>query len=262
MQMNTIQTDAFSMDYCTFGQGQNTLVILPGVSILRVMGSAEAIEQSYKPLTRDFTIYVFERRNDMPPVYTVKEMARDTAEVILALKIAPVALFGASQGGMMAMVIAMEHPELVQKMILGSTSAVITEAHYQKMFEGWTRLARTGDAASLYLAFGEALYPRDVFERSQTLIRDLARSVTREDLNRFIIQTEGLRGFDVEKDLGRIECPTLVIGSRDDQVLGGEASERIAERLKHGQLHLYDGFGHAAFDIAPDYRDRMLRFLT
>jgi hypothetical protein len=53
----------------------------------------------------------------------------------------------------------------------------------------------------------------------------------------------------------------LVLGAKDDRVLGAEASEEIfrllPERSDSG-LYLYEpGFGHAAFDTAPDYKERL-----
>ncbi|MBR3040989.1 MAG: alpha/beta hydrolase, partial [Lachnospiraceae bacterium] len=60
-----------------------------------------------------------------------------------------------------------------------------------------------------------------------------------------------------------IACPVLVLGSKDDVVLGGEASEALFESLKDRpdcELYMYEGYGHAAYDLAPDYKDRMLSF--
>ena len=71
MRIETVRTGSFTMDYCRFGHGQTTLVILPGMSVQRVMNSANAIAQSYARLAEDFTFYVFERRNDMPEGYSV-----------------------------------------------------------------------------------------------------------------------------------------------------------------------------------------------
>lgn len=28
------------------------------------------------------------------------------------------------------------------------------------------------------------------------------------------------------------------------------------------ELHMYDGYGHAAYVFAPDYKERLLRFFT
>ena len=88
--------------------------------------------------------------------------------------------------------------------------------------------------------------------------------MTDEELARFIRLTEAMRGFDITDKLGKISCPALVIGSKTDDVFGGEASEEIAEGLKNSEdceLYMYDGYGHAAYDCAPDYQERMLRFL-
>ena len=265
MLLGTVQADSFAMDYLRFGNGARNLVIIPGVSVQSVMNYAQAITESYKLLTEDFTVYVLDRRKDMPKSYTVYEMARDTAEAIKVLKLDRVSLFGASQGGMIAMKIAIDHPELVEGLVLGSTSAQVTEETYRRVFAGWADLAKAGKPEELYLSFGEATYPAPVFEQSRELMIEAAKTVTPDDLKRFITVTEGMKGFDVTKDLRKIMCPVLVIGSRDDKIFGGEASVQIMESLKDKpdcELFMYDGYGHATYDLAPDYRERMLKFLV
>ena len=262
MTIESIQTEKWTMDFCRFGQGKQPLVILPGLSVQRVMGAAEAIETAYRPLTEDFTLYVFERRNNLPPVYTVRDMARDTAEAIRSLRLESVCLFGASQGGMMAMEIALHDPELVRRLMIGSSAARM-EPERMRQFETWIQLAEAGDAGKLYLAFGEAIYPEKVFEQSRDLLIEASKTVTDEDLSRFVILAEGMRGFDITDQIQKIACPVLVTGSADDRVLGPDAAAGIA--AKPGgpadcELYLYDGFGHAAYDLAPDYKERMLRF--
>ena len=262
MRVETIKTDDFTMDYCRFGHGAEPLVILPGLSVQRVMGLADAVAQAYQPLAEDFTIYVFERRNELPDAYPVQDMARDTAEALRALGLGPVYLFGASQGGMMAMEIAMEHPELVRRLILGSTSARVTEAQTRAV-ENWIRLAKAGDAAALYLAFGEAIYPKDVFEQSRALLLAAAETVTDAELERFVILAEGTKNFDVTGELDKIRCPVLAVGVYEDSVLDSDATMEIAEKLDERpdfRLYMYTGYGHAAFDTAPDYRQRILNF--
>ena len=261
MRIEAIKTESFSMNYCRFGQGKETLVIVPGLSVQSVLHFAKAIEKFYQALADDFTIYVLDRRNELPEPYTVREMAEDTAIALQALGLGPVCLFGASQGGMIAMKIAADHPELVKGLVLGSTSAQVTEALYRQVFKGWANIARGGDAMALYLAFGEAIYPTPVFEQSRQVLLDAAKFVTEEELCRFAIQAEGMKGFDIREDLEKIVCPTLVLGSRDDQVLGGEASVQIAERIQDCELYMYEGYGHAVYDLAPDYRERMKRFI-
>ena len=264
ISIETVRADAFSMNYSKFGQGEKTLVILPGLSVQSVMGSADAVADAYQILTEEFTVYLFDRRKELPATYSIHEMAKDTAEAMNVLGLENVCLFGTSQGGMMAMDLAINHPELVQKLVLGSTAACVTEENLETVDE-WISLAKAGNAAELYLSFGEAVYPKEVFEQYRELLTDAAKTVTPDELNRFIILAEGMKDFNVADDLSKIPCPVLAIGSSDDQVLGAYATAQIAEHLKDRQdfeMYMYDGYGHAAYDTAPDYKQRLLRFFA
>ena len=260
VQIGTVKTDSFSMDYCRFGHGKDTLIIIPGISVQSIMPSAEAIAEAYKLLTEDFTIYAFDRRKDFPEDYSIKGMADDTAEAIRELGLDKVDIFGASQGGMIAIQIASEYHELVNKLILGSTSAHVGDEE-SRLFDEWIALAKEGKSEGLYLAFGEAVYPEETLEQVRDLFIQAAGTVTEEELYRFVTMAESIKGMDITDCLDKITCPVLVIGSNDDKVLGADASRYIASRIKGCELHMYDGYGHAAYDTAPDYRQRMLSFL-
>ena len=264
VQIKTVRTDRFSMDYFHFGRGEQILVILPGLSVQSVMGAADAIAAAYRPLEDRFTIYVFDRRSDIPPRYPVREMARDTAEAFKALGLQNVCVFGASQGGMIALVMAIEYPELIRKMVLGSTSAHVREAQF-RILERWAELARKKDSVGLYLEFGQEIYPPEVYEQYRETLIAAARTVTDADLERFIIFVEGTRDFNVVDELDKISCPVMAVGVYEDSVLDSDATMEIAEKLDdHAdfRLYMYVGYGHAAFDTAPDYRERLLRFFT
>lgn len=257
-----VSTDSFSMNYFRFGHGEKTMVILPGLGIQSVMGARDAVADEYRIMTEDFTVYVFDRREQLPASYSVADMARDTVEAIRALGLRDIYLFGASQGGMIALQIAIDHPELVRKMALGSTTSHLLPEHYQ-VLERWVDLGRKQDREGLYLAFGEVLYPPEVFAQYREAMLAAAATVTGEELSRFITLAEGTRDFNVTDQLDRIQCPVLAIGVYEDAVLDSDATMEIAEKLDHRpdfRLYMYIGYGHAAFDTAPDYREKLYRF--
>ena len=259
ISVETVGTNGFEMDFFRFGHGKETLVILPGLSVDSVTRYADAVAEAYRPLADDFTVFVLDRRKELPAAYSIRDMAEDTAAAVRALGPERVSVFGASQGGMIAMEMAAGHPDLVGRLVLGSTSARVTRGQY-RIVDRWVRLAESGDAKALYRAFGEAVWPRDVFEKSRDLLAAAAETVTAADLRRFVILAESIRDYDAADRLPKIACPALVIGSADDRVLGAEAAGKIAERLGC-ELYMYDGYGHAAYDTAPDYKNRILRFL-
>lgn len=236
-------------------------MILPGLSVDSITKYADDVANAYSVMTEDFTIWLFSQRNELPAEYSVIDMARDTAAAIRCLGLEEISLFDVSKGGMVAMTVAIQEPELVSRLILGSTAAKVNTESYQ-VIDYWVQLAKESKQEELCLAFGEKVYPENVFEQSKDLLIENAKSITEEELERFVILAEGIKGFDVKDQLEKIQCPVLVIGSLDDQVLGSEASEQIAEQLKgRCKLYMYDGYGHAAYDLATDYKERILQFL-
>ena len=85
-------------------------------------------------------------------------------------------------------------------------------------------------------------------------------NITDEEIQRFIKLASTIYGFDIEKDLWKIRCKTLVIWSNNDLIFGWESAKNLAEKL-NCELYLYDNYGHAVYDEAPDFRNRMLKFL-
>ena len=263
IQIQTVTSGSCSMDYFHFGNGPKTLVILPGLSVQSVMKSAAAVAHAYQMFTEDFTVYVFDRRNDLPQSYPINEMANDTYAVMRQLGLQQINLFGASQGGMIALSIAARHPSFVEKLIVGSSSPACSASQYQ-IVESWVRLAQNGQADALLLSFGAAVYPSEMFQKLRPLVLETAKTVTDEELRRFRILAEGIRSFDITKKLNQIQCPVLAISAKDDGVFGPNAAlfmEQCFSNHSSFSSFVYDGYGHAAYDTAPDYRARMLRFL-
>ena len=122
-EVKTAETDGISMDYFVFGEGKKIFVMLPGLSLKKITDSAASVAGAYRDFGKEYTVYVFDRKNNVEPGYSIENMAADTAKIMAHLGIRDTYLFGVSQGGMIAQILAAEHPELVKKLILGSTSA-------------------------------------------------------------------------------------------------------------------------------------------
>ena len=150
------------------------------------------------------------------------------------------------------------------KALLGQGATVVIAARGRERLEkAREALAEAGDAGGLYLAFAELLYPRETYEKLRGLLGAMAESVTEEELEKFRILAEGIRGFSATEALGRIHCPVLALGDKQDRVFGASVEE-TARRMsgKPGfDSYLYDGYGHAVYDTAPDFRERALRWL-
>ena len=108
----TLQLAESTMHYIRFGRGAKTLVMLPGLGdgLTTVKGTALPMALMYRLFARDYTVYMFSRRNDLPKGYTTRDMARDLKEAMDVLGIDKADFVGVSMGGMIAQHFAADYP--------------------------------------------------------------------------------------------------------------------------------------------------------
>lgn len=258
--IQTITTPRLPVAYFTFGSGQRPFVILPGASVRSVMLSADMIAAAFSAFTADYTVYVFDKPQPDSPDYGAQAMAEDTAAAMMALGICDACVFGASLGGMMAQHLAASHPALVHKLVLGSTLLRQNEQSRQ-VLDTWIALSDALDSAALDQHIWAHVYSPAYYQQYQSAFDSMTGTATVEELRQFSIQARACRTFDGQALADKITCPTLVIGSRDDRAIAGDSSLLLAEAL-HCPCYLYEGYGHAVYDEAPDYRGRLLAFFA
>lgn len=127
-------TDALRKGQCR-QQGLVTLrsITIPGVRESRYCsswGTAAAVvcgEEFITLLSRSFQVIYFDNRgtglSDKPDMlYTVPVMADDAAGLLCHLGVRQAHVFGVSMGGMIAQELALRHPRMVRRLVLGCTS--------------------------------------------------------------------------------------------------------------------------------------------
>ncbi len=258
--VKTVSVGNTKMDYAVFGSGKKNFVIIPGMSIHSVVGSADAIAQAYNAFSKEYTVYVFDRVKDIKKGYTVRNMAHDTAMAMQNLGLENADVFGASQGGMIAMYLAIDHPESVHKMILGSTLAGANDT-CTHVIDEWIQLAQSKNEKGLITSFIDNVYSEKTLKTFRETLVSSNLGITDEEYQRFIILAQACKTFDCTGELSKVKCPVFVLGSNGDCVVTAEGSRQIANALGC-EIYLYgDDYGHGVYDEAPDYRQRCLKFL-
>lgn len=248
------------MDYYKFGNGDKTFVILPGISIKSVLESKEAVADAYKAFGDDYTCYLVDYQNEVRLGYAVKDFADDIALMLLEMGIHDVYVFGASLGGMIAQELALRHRELVKKIVCGSTMAHHSD-ETKALFSYWYTLCKNRDTATLNKDMREHIYSDASLEMFASFFASVENDATDYELDRMALLLKSMDYFDIRKSLKDIKCPMLVIGATGDKALPYSMTEEII-RLAECEGYIYEGYSHAVYDEAPDYKDRILEFFN
>ena len=256
-----LKLDTGEMDYISFGYGKRILVMLPGVGdgLKTVKGMALPFALLYRKLAKDFTVYVFSRRRELPKHMTTREMADDLNQAMDLLSISDAAVNGVSQGGMIAQWLAVDHPDKVGKLVLTVTLSRQNET-VRDVIARWTDMANCGDYKSIMLDTAERSYSEKRLKTARIEYSLLGGFGKLKSFQRFLTQAESCVTHDAYEALERISCPTLVIGGTDDRIVTGQASVEIAERIPGSTLYLYEGLGHGLYEEASDYLQRLADF--
>lgn len=249
------------MYYASFGAGPKNLIVIPGLSdgLMTVKGKALFLAAPYKRFMKDYTVYMFSRKNKMPEGYSIRQMADDQVEAMRKLGIDKACVLGVSQGGMISQYIAIDHPEVVEKLILTVTATYANEVAVTNVRE-WISMAREGDHKALMADISEKMYTEKYMEKNGKLAAVLARFTKPDSYERLYRNAEAILEFDARNELSRISCPTLIIAGDDDKTVGNDAPYELEKGIKNSELFIYKGYGHGLYDECKDFYDRILEF--
>lgn len=257
MTISSIKTSKGEIRYAQCCSGSKSMIMLPGVSVTGVLSSAAGVETAYAAFNDQYTIYLFEYpREDYPEGAEIEYIADILAEAIQLLGLKNCCLFGASFGGMISQILLAEYPELFVSAVLGSTIAQITEASPETMYR-WHIIASNRDVRTLNLAFFDAVYSDEYQTQFAKPIRKMLDIGNENDCRVMAVHSGMMLRADLREYDKKIKTPTLVIGSKQDHVFSIEDISDVA-RFIGCKMYVYEGYSHAVFDEAPDFKERML----
>ena len=249
------------MNYVAFGNSKKALVVMPGLSdgLATVKGKGWILATPYKPYFKDYSVYMFSRKNDMPEGYSIKDMADDQVEAMRSLGIEKACILGVSQGGMIAQYIAINHPEVVEKLILAVTAPYANEVVTDAV-KGWIEMAERKDHLELMDDTARKMYTDRFYKQYQKYFPVVARLTRQASYERFFRNAYAILDFDARDELAKITSPTLIIAGSDDKTVGNKAKDELHDGIIGSELYVYEGLGHGAFEEAKDFYKRVAEF--
>ncbi len=198
--------------------------------------------------------------------YEIAALAEDLKAVMDDCTLEEVVLVGHSVGGMIAMTLCMNHPELMGSRIKGLALLNTTYGPAVETLIGGASLARLerltrrpfdalGSHSSRIDRLRRVIKPSDAMFWAVAFAAfapgasakhiDFTYDMVAETPTDVIFDlVKSYRAFDVRGRLDEINVPTLVIGGVHDRLTLPSASEYLAQHLPKSELHILEDCGH------------------
>ncbi len=198
------------------------------------------------------------------PDGSLRQLGEDLVGLLDALEVERTRIAGFSLGGTIAMRVAIDHPDRIDKLVLVATSSRVG-----RTAAGWYR-------ERLSMVKNEDSWLRETLDRDTADVYAQAPNELEEGLLIRRQSTADPRGYGnacaamvalfvapLDPELGQIKAPTLIVASDLDQHCPPKAAEIIHAGIPGSRVELIKGAGHAVPVERPgELAAAMNRFLS
>jgi pimeloyl-ACP methyl ester carboxylesterase len=258
-----VNRGAFELYYETTGAGPPVLLISgQAMTLATWWRTVPVLSESFRVVTYDHR--GIGRSGHSPWAYTVAQMADDAIAVLDGAGAQRAHVCGISLGGMVAQEVALRHPERVQSLVLGATTAggpgtILARPEPLGFF---IRAGAMGheevEWAAVPYNYGEATRRR----HGNRIAEDIARRVLdTTDALGYVHQVAAAASHNTVGRLCDIKAPTLVVHGERDIVIPPSNGRLLAQAIHGAELKFWPGAGHLFLTDEPQADGHIAEFL-
>ncbi len=237
-------SDGAQLFYEKQGSGP-PLFLVPGLG-----GDGRFWDVHARELAKQFTVVVHDHRGTARSTlsnikYSVAQMADDARQLIDALGFAKVHWCGHSTGGAMGQVLAISHPDRIDRLVLSATWAK-TDTFFRRQFEVRAEILKAlGPAAYLKSSALSLNTPAWIRDHDQDLAAAEAKAhETMPDPEIVLSRIAAIVAHDQREQLQKVQSRTLAICARDDMVTPLYFTEELVRLIPHARAYVLPDGGH------------------
>lgn len=245
---HSIQTGAFKTNYHDVGNGYPTVLLHgsgPGVTAWANWGKLFPLMQdNFRIIAPDMVGFGFTERPENI-VFSMNVWVQQTIDLFDALKIEKANLIGNSFGGALAMSMAIQYPERINKLVLMGSMGVSfpltygldrvwgytpSPANMEELLELFTYNHSFATKELIQSRYESSIQPG--FQESFSVMFPAPRQNG----------VEGMAGN--QNYIRNIPHDTLIVHGREDRVIPLENSYKLLQLIDNAQLHVFGKCGH------------------
>ena len=242
-----------------------------GIRVIRFDNRDVGLGQKWHGIVPDPSKVIADLRAGKKPdiPYTLNDMATDAAALLTALGLDTAHISGCSMGGMIAQLVALEHPVKCRSLIsiFSTTSDPSLPQSSPEARAALTTPAPATDRASVIAhslkgrrAYCSTKWPRDENFWAELIGQNYDRMFYPEGSSR---QYAAIMASPPRTDrLKTLNVPTMVMHGTSDMLLRVECGRHTAECIPGAEYHEIEGWGHdMPLEVIPEVTDTIANFI-
>jgi len=279
-ESKTLTIDGVNLHYFCGGSG-------PPLVLVHGLGSSAAVEFYYnlEPLAAHHRVFAIDLpgfgRSDKPVLeYTIDLFVRAVSDLMACEGIGRAAVMGVSMGGRVALGLALDSPEKVERLVLVDAlgvgaprrvlaySILLTRGLGELTLRGTARALRQMNPAVIRRFWGwylkrpnrvASIWSDERIANHGTLLATPEYRAAYLSALRSIAGMRQLRnGVVVEDRLPELRMPTLLIWGGHDHIFPASHARAAKDRIPNGRLEIFDDSGHTPQMEEPDRFNRLV----
>jgi pimeloyl-ACP methyl ester carboxylesterase len=248
------------------GGGRTPLVVLGGIETgMRLLAGTEQVLRrrwDSRAASRPVTILgrpIPDDPDDAERIMHPRVIADAVATVLETMGLDAVAIEAESGGGRISLWLTVDHPELVERLVLAAVaSETPPDSPMSERMGRWIGLAEAGDWGTFFAMMAQQMKAATESEAGSfaAAARLQPRPATPERFIGELRTTLDPSSFVTDR-LGEIGVPTLILAGEQDQVVPLTSTRLVAERIPGARLLTDPECGHTVRSSFRDY-DRLV----
>lgn len=231
--MPFIKANALNQYYQLHGRGP-LVVLICGFTMNQLFW-----KDYVQPLSKQFQVLTYDPRGsgqtEAPqPPYSIEMMAEDLAGLLEELSLPAASIVGHSMGSFIALHLARDYPDKVNRLILCGSAATLPAQTHLQLKTSYDLIQAKVDRKLLFQSALPWLYshgflsdPKNIERAVQLLLHDPHP----QDILGYLGQMDALQSYDLRGSLSRIPHKALVIAGQEDFLTPPYAGQALAEQL-------------------------------
>lgn len=183
-------------------------------------------------------------RSDKPPgPYTIDELAADVASLLSRERLWPATVVGLSLGGMVAMALAADHPELVRALVVvAAIGEVGNEA--KVTFEQRAVQAEAEGMAAIAEAALQRWFTPAFIDNSPKVVSSIKALVGSNEPRAYAAACRAVASLNLTPRLGKISCPTLIVAGEKDPAMPPAVVKQLHYLIRGSRFEIVANASH------------------